>query len=110
LFHNFAAHMRASANVKLYIVEIAYGDRPFEVAGPGDVRLRTSDVLWHKENAINIAVSRLPCGWKYAAYVDGDFNFSRHDWALEAIHQLQIYSFVQLYSNYAYLSPDHIPC
>ena len=101
--------MRSSANVQLHVVEIAFGERPFEVSTASDVQLRTSDVLWHKENAINIAVSRLPHGWKYAAYVDGDFCFSRQDWALEAIHQLQLYRFVQLYSNYAYLSPEHVP-
>jgi hypothetical protein len=38
--------------------------------------------------------------------VDGDFHFTRHDWALEAIHMLQHYSFVQLFSTYADLTGE----
>jgi hypothetical protein len=31
---------------------------------------------------------------------DSDFHFTRHDWALETIHQLQHYDFVQPFSSY----------
>lgn len=82
---------------------MAFGDRPFEVTGddPHDMQLRTTDEMWLKENSINLAVARLPVDWKYAGYVDGDFHFTRHDWALEAVHLLQHYDFVQLFSTYA---------
>jgi hypothetical protein len=96
------------ANVDLHVVELAFGDRPFEVTGehPNDVQFRTSGELWHKEQLINLGVSRFPVGWKYGAYIDGDFHFTRHDLALEAIHQLQHYDFVQLFSQYADLSGE----
>lgn len=112
LFYNFMDAMRRTANVSLHVVEVAFGARPFEVTGldeQNDVRLRTSHTLWLKENAINIGMSRLPYDWKYCAYVDGDFTFTRHDWALEAIHQLQHYPAVQLFSSYAHMSIDHRP-
>lgn len=111
LFNTFSLAMRRTPNVVLHVVEMAYGDRPFEVTGndPNDIQLRTSHEMWHKENAINVAISRLPADWKYAAYVDGDFTFTRHDWALEAIHKLQHSPFVQLFSSYADLSHDHLP-
>ena len=53
--------MRASPNVVLHVGELAYGDGPFEVTGDGlnDVRLRTSHVLWHKENILNLVVQRI---------------------------------------------------
>ena len=53
--------MRASPNVVLHVGELAYGDGPFEVTGDGlnDVRLRTSHVLWHKENILNLVVRRI---------------------------------------------------
>jgi hypothetical protein len=106
--------MRATPNVALHVVELAYGDRPFEVTSPfldqqthsphTDLQLRTDCEMFHKENLINIAVSRFPSDWRYGGYSDGDFHFTRHDWALEAIHMLQHHEFVQLYSNYADLS------
>lgn len=92
----------------LHFGELAYGDRPFEVtaSGPGDVMLRTGHELFHKENILNRVISTFPPNWKYGAWVDADFHFTRHDWALEAIHQLQHYDFVQLFSSYADLSGE----
>ena len=106
-FNDFARHMLHTPNVKLYRVELAYGERPFEVTEPGDplqIQLRTDCEMFHKENLINIGVQRFEPGWKYGAYSDGDFHFTRHDWALEAIHMLQHHEFVQLFSNYADLT------
>lgn len=106
-------HLSRCPNVKLYVVELAYGDRPHEITplshsdefAPTFIQLRTDCEMFHKENLINIGVSRFPPGWKYGGYSDGDFHFTRHDWALEAIHMLQHHEFVQLFSNYADLTP-----
>jgi hypothetical protein len=100
-------HLKAAANVKLYVTEVALGDRPFEVTTSEDIQLRTKDIIWYKENAINVAVQRFPVDWKYGAYWDSDFHATRYDWALEAIHKLQIYPWVQLFSSYAHMSLDH---
>jgi len=109
--NDFREHMRASANVVLHVGELAYGDRPFEVTGEdrNDVQLRTSHELWHKENILNLAVQRFPPDWRYGAVIDGDFHMTRRDWALEAVHQLQHYDFVQLFSSYSDLSSQHRP-
>lgn len=119
-FNDFVRHARSCPNVQLYIVELAYGDRPFEVSEypiapdspyqnpprhPVSIQLRTDCEMFHKENLINIGVSRFPPDWKYGGYSDGDFHFTRYDWGLEAIHMLQHHEFVQLFSNYADLSP-----
>lgn len=107
LFNQFTRHMRGTPNVDLHVVELAYGDRPWEVTEPetpGDIQLRTDCEMFHKENLINIGVAHFPIGWKYGGYSDGDFHFTRHDWALEAIHMLQHHEFVQLFSNYSDLT------
>ncbi|HTU24267.1 MAG TPA: hypothetical protein VMF30_02645 [Pirellulales bacterium] len=111
LFNDFRRHMNAAANVRLYVGELAYGDRPHEVTGShsGDLQLRTAHELWHKENILNRVIQAFPPNWKYGAYCDGDFHFTRHDWALEAIHQLQHFDFVQLFSTYSDLGRDHVP-
>jgi len=111
LMNDFRQHMQASPNVVLHAGELAYGDRPFEVTGddPLDVQLRTSHELWHKENILNLVIRRFPSDWKYGAVIDADFHMTRRDWALEAIHQLQHYDFVQLFSSYSDLSAQHRP-
>jgi hypothetical protein len=76
------------------------------VDNPLDLQLRTDSSLWIKECAINEGVRRFPPDWQYGGYVDGDFHFTRHDWALEAIHTLQHHSFVQLFSTYTDLTGE----
>lgn len=124
-------HLAGSPNVKLYIGELAYGDRPFEVTAPGisnrnrmvdaefsdsitNIQLRTTCELFHKENILNRVIQHFPTGWKNGAYIDADFHLTRHDWALETIHQLQHYDFVQPFSTYTDLSGEtygtgHLP-
>jgi hypothetical protein len=110
LANDFRRHMESCANVKFYFGELAYGDRPFEVTdraqNPLDVQLRTQYELWHKCNILNRVIQTFPPGWRYGAYVDADFHLTRHDWALEAIHQLQHYDWVQCFSSYADLSGE----
>ncbi len=110
LFDDWRRHMMSAPNVELYVVELAYGDRPFEITDPAqhrnDIQLRTDCEMWHKENLINIGVQRFPAGWQYGGYCDADFTFTRHDWALEAIHMLQHHQFVQLFSAYADLTGE----
>jgi hypothetical protein len=111
LFRHFAK-MVADSGASLYVAEAAYGDRPFAVTEEGNprhLRLRTRDELWHKENLLNLAVSRLPADWKYVAWVDADVSFARPDWAQETVEQLQHHAVVQMWSQAFDLGPDHTP-
>jgi hypothetical protein len=111
LANDFRRHMQNLANVELHLIEIAYGDRPFDIADPElyptDIALRTRAELFHKENLLNLAVQHFPKDWQYGAVIDADFHFTRHDIALETIHQLQHYEFVQMFSSYMDLSGEH---
>ena len=111
LANNFRRHIMGLPNTELHMIELAYGDRPFEITDPklypNDIQLRTTSELFHKENLLNIAISRFPANWKYGAIVDADFHFTRHDVALETIHQLQHYDWVQMFSCYQFLSGEH---
>jgi len=112
LAFDFLATMATNANVRIHFIEIAFGDRPFEVAdenNPDHIRLRTGHELWLKENALNLAIQHFPPGWKYGAYCDADFLFTRRDWALEAVHLLQHYDWVQLFSNVQHISGPTVP-
>lgn len=115
LYHQFVEMCAAQPNVHLVTIEAAFGDRDFALHKPGDrlaprqsfIGVRTSHELWVKENLINIAVSHLPWNWKYVAWVDADVLFTRTDWAIETLHQLQHYKMVQMFSHTADLGPNH---
>ena len=113
LANNWRRWASAQPNVRLHFVELAYGTRPFELTDPAqnadDVQVRTPDYrageeLFWKENLWNIGVHHFPAGWRWGAAIDADFHMTRHDWALETIHQLQHYEVVQPYSSYTDLS------
>jgi hypothetical protein len=111
LYRDFAKYI-TDAGAILYTVEAAYGDRDFEITGPANpkhIQLRTSHEVWHKENLINIGVSRLPADWKYVAWIDADVQFARPDIVAETIHQLQHFSVVQMFAHATDLGPHHEP-
>lgn len=112
LFNDFRRHISQLPNIRLYVIELAYGDRPFEVtcsSNPYDFQYRSREELWHKENLLNVAISQFDDGWEYGAYCDGDFHFTRHNIGLETIQQLQHYDWVQMFSHYLNLGPNHQP-
>jgi hypothetical protein len=108
LFRAFEKHVEESS-ARLTIVEMAYGNRPFEVTQPDNprhVQTRSAHEMWHKENLINLGIARLPRDARYIAWVDADLTFVRPDWVQETIQQLQHYSIVQMFGEAHDLSPD----
>lgn len=101
LYKEFIKHAEDSG-ATVWVVEVAFGERPFEFADPTSprhIQLRTTHELWHKESAINAVVQRLPLDAKYIAWVDGDITFLNPDWVHETIQQLQHYQVVQMFTN-----------
>ena len=100
----------ADSGAHLITVELAYGERPFEVTQPNDpfdIQVRTNHELWHKEKMLNLGISRLPHDWKYVAWIDADVIFARSDWAKETVHLLQHYPVIQMFSQAMDLTPKH---
>jgi len=113
LYREFKIKLLQPANraavLKLYTAEIALGARAFEVTRAGDpqaLQLRTSDEMWHKENALNLIAARLPADWKYIAWVDADISFNDLQWAEKTVHALQQYAIVQPWSDALDMGPQ----
>ncbi len=108
LYEEFAARLASVAAVHLITVELAFGDRKFEITDDGEhdhLRLRSSHELWHKENLINLGVRLLPRDWKYVAWVDCDVEFLNPHWAQETLQQLQHHPIVQMFEDAVDLGP-----
>lgn len=103
LFREWYEVMRKTPNVKVYVVEAAYGDRRHECTESGNpqhLQLRFWQDIWIKENLINLAVKRLlPNNWKYLCWSDCDVFFLDQNWAQESMHQMQHYSIIQPWSD-----------
>ena len=110
LYEEFKTYISQFENVVLYTVELAFGHREFHVTSADDplnIQVRGEQEFWHKENLLNIGLSRLPAEAKYIAWVDADVTFLNPDWANETIEQLQHHEFVQMFSEYVDLGPEH---
>lgn len=109
LFREWVKHIESQLNVKLYLVEAAFGDRVHEVTEAGNPRhlqLRTKSEIWIKENMINLGVRHLlPRDWKYLAWIDADITFRNPTWALDTLHQLQHYPVLQPWQSAVNLGP-----
>lgn len=108
LFKEFEARMLKSPNVELHVVELAFGNRKFVATdkhNQNHTQLRTYDEWWHKENLINIGISKLPRNWKYVAWIDADVEFLNKNFARECIAQLQHYQVIQMFSHALDLGP-----
>jgi hypothetical protein len=107
-YNAFAKHVQNSGAI-LYTVEVAMGDRNFEVTQAGNprhIQLRAQTELWRKENLQNIGVAHLPHDWKYVALCDADFLNTRPDWVQATIQALQRYDAVQMFTTYSCLKSD----
>lgn len=108
LYEQFRDHM-ADSCVNFHTVEVAFGDRPHHIHGHNVLHLKTESELWHKENALNLLVERLPKDWEYVAWIDADIQFTHwrgpNAWYRETVHQLQHYKIVQLFQHALDLGP-----
>lgn len=84
--------------LELWVVEVAFGDRPFHYS-QANLRGRTENELWLKENMINLMVQRFPENWQYVAWIDNDVEFLEPDFVERTIHALQHYHVVQMWED-----------
>jgi hypothetical protein len=105
LFKEFYKRMQLENNIILYVVELVYGNQPFEVTESDNSRhlqIRTDTYpLWHKENLINLGIKYLlPKNWKAVAWVDSDIEFENPHWSEDALKILNGGNdFIQLFTH-----------
>jgi hypothetical protein len=110
LYHNFEEYLKKFDNVELYTVELAIGDQDFAVTSencPRHIQLRTNEVLWYKENLLNIGIKQLPNDAKYIAWIDADIDFVEENWVEKTIIALNKHPVVQMFKKANDLGPDN---
>lgn len=98
-------------NVRVTLVECAYGARAHELAdlerlGACHIPVRARTLVWNKESLINLGIARLPADAHYIGTFDCDVTFRRPGWANETINALDLYPVVQPWSTAYDLGPN----
>jgi hypothetical protein len=109
LYNNFAEYINKFENAELWTVELAFEGQEFAVTQadcPRHIQLKTNEVLWYKENLLNIGISRLPADAKYIAWIDADIDFVEEDWVEKTIAALNEHTMVQMFKVANDLGPD----
>lgn len=111
LANDYIKRMKKFKQVKLYMVELVYGDQEFRIKHEPTIRIRTdSQPLWIKENLINIGVKHLPHNWKYMAWIDADLEFNNPYWSTDTLKILNGYKdIVQLWETAYFLDRNNKP-
>lgn len=103
LMKDFISRLETYPNVKLYVVEMAYGTQDFHITSPNNpshLQLRSQHALWHKENMINLGINKLlPKDWKAVAWIDGDIEFENPNWVIDTLKVLTNFDIVQLFTT-----------
>ena len=93
-------------NANLIIVELVYGNKHFKIIDKNNinhVQLRTSkdNILWNKENTMNIGVKRLlqnEPDYKNVCFIDCDVHFDNVHWVEDTLKMLTAYDIIQMFN------------
>jgi hypothetical protein len=99
IYRQWVDHMRQSG-VTLTVIECQYGERPFtcDLPGVNHIGVRAQSAAWSKENLINIGLQRTPQA-DYVCWCDTDVFFENPKWATECLEALQLYRWIQPWSQ-----------
>jgi hypothetical protein len=92
----------------LTTVELQYGAREWDLPfrhGVLRIRLRARDMLWHKENCLNLAAAYTP-EWQACLCIDGDIHIVDPNWPTATLLALDIHPLVQVSSELSFLGPN----
>jgi len=96
LFVEFVERNITTKNIKLVIIEAYESGKSPQLEDDSIVKkvykylkYETKDLLWLKENLINIAIKNLPDEWQFVAWIDADISFMNTNWPTDTINKLK---------------------
>jgi hypothetical protein len=104
--HLSLKNFKKYSNVQVIVSEASYSGEFLEVDCFKHLKYKTSQILWLKENLINLAIKSLPEDWNYVAWVDRDIEFLNQNWVNETIESLNNFDVIQPWSHVLYLNEN----
>jgi hypothetical protein len=89
----FIKNSKKYSNAKVVLIEGVYNKDSELNDYSGEIfkhiKVNVENVMWIKENLINIAISKLPDDWEYVGWIDRDIEFENDNWVNECIEKLK---------------------
>jgi len=109
LYNQFSDYISKFDNAELYTVELIFEGQEFAVTtsdNPKHIQIKTDEILWYKENLLNLGIKQLPSDAKYIAWIDADIEFENDTWVQDTIDALNKHHFVQMFTIANDLGPN----
>lgn len=106
LFIEFVNEIHKTKGIRIVVSECV-GPAPLpKLPVWAHLKFKTDGHIWIKENLINLAIRRLPSGWKNVAWIDADIRFLNQNWVQETMDELLSADVVQLFRTAVNLGPN----
>jgi hypothetical protein len=107
----FISNYAKRANLRIVLCEGVYNE---ELPDYSDkifkhLKFKLKNVLWAKENLINLAIKNLPDDAEFIAWSDRDIYFLNPLWVEETIEKLKTHDIIQPWSEVLLLNSRHEP-
>jgi len=115
LFIEFIERIKHVNGIRLVVSEGKLSTDNFDLPEqiPGvykHFRFVYNNVLWLKENLINLATRKLPDTWKYMAWIDADITFVNDHWVNDTIKAFRKYDVIYLWETCVNLGKNGDAC
>jgi hypothetical protein len=102
----FISNYSNRANLRIVLCEGIYNE---ELPDYSDkifkhLKFKLKDILWVKENLINLAIKNLPDDAEFIAWSDRDIYFVNPSWVENTIEKLKVYDIIQPWSEVIHLN------
>ena len=102
----FISNYSKRANLRIVLCEGIYDE---ELPDYSDkifkhLKFKLKNILWVKENLINLAIKNLPHDAEFIAWSDRDICFLNPSWVEDTIEKLKVYDIVQPWSEVIHLN------
>jgi len=96
-------------NLKIILCEGIYNEELSDYSNIiyKHLKFKLNNILWVKENLINLAIKHLPNEAEYIAWSDRDIYFLNPSWVEETIEKLKVYDIVQPWSEIIHLNSNN---
>jgi hypothetical protein len=107
----FISNYSKRANLRIVLCEGVYNE---ELPDYSDkifkhLKFKLKNILWVKENLINLAIKNLPDDAEFIAWSDRDIYFLNPSWVEQTIEKLKTHDIIQPWSELLLLNSHHEP-
>jgi len=95
----YVMNLLKNSNIPYYIIELSYPGQEPNFTGDNVIHVCSNSYMFHKENLLNLLVSKLPVQYTKIVCMDGDVVFANPNWINDVADKLDEHDVVMPYHD-----------